>query len=220
MVCFAEINALINQTQPRIRNNAAERHIRNACLVQRIRDALQEPRADDAPAAVMNQQLFAAKLPHEICCLCFGVSAKNNLRRCVIRKIQHFHPSVPISISQFQIVRFCLYSSLIYYIKSRSGNADFQTCFELLLYEQRNQRSVKKSLRIESSLYGRNPLLFAVLRLSQTVILQINIPDKLQSSLADSPSGLPVKQKNMISVQIDADFLANPERIAAEDHTR
>ena len=66
---------------------SAQTHVGNPRRIQLILHLLQETRADDAAASIVNEQLLSAELPNQIGKLLLGIPSKDNLSRRIKLKI-------------------------------------------------------------------------------------------------------------------------------------
>ena len=73
----------------RIGHRAAERHVRDTRFLQLVRHPLQQPGADHAPPAVMDQDLFAAELPDQRRGLRLRTLAENHLGGRIVIESEH-----------------------------------------------------------------------------------------------------------------------------------
>ena len=91
----AELYPLAHERKTRVRHDAAQLDEADARLAQRRANPAEQPRALRAPAAVMQQNLFAAELRDELPGLIFSSAPEHNLRRRVIRKILYHQKISP-----------------------------------------------------------------------------------------------------------------------------
>ena len=83
---LGQLDALAHLGQMRVRHNAAQLHVEDTGLVQRLLDAVQHAGTHGALAAVVDQHAGAAELLHQGTDLFDGTLAKFDLGRGVIGK--------------------------------------------------------------------------------------------------------------------------------------
>ena len=100
----AKLDALIDEGQMRIRHDAAELNMRNACRVQRRLNLIEQTAAACALSAVMDQNLLAALSADKLTDLILRSTAKIDVSRGIVTEIAHFKYS-PLKMIRFDSVR-------------------------------------------------------------------------------------------------------------------
>ena len=88
-VGLGQLNALAHLGQMRVRHNAAQFHVEDARLIQRLLDAVQHAGTYSALAAVVDQHAGAAKLLHQLADSFDRTFAERDFGRGVIGKSKH-----------------------------------------------------------------------------------------------------------------------------------
>ena len=85
----AKLDALIDERQVRIRHDAAELNMRNACRIQRRLNLIEQTAAACALSAVMNQDLLAALSADEFADPVLRPTAKIDVGRRIVAEVAH-----------------------------------------------------------------------------------------------------------------------------------
>ena len=88
-VGLGQLNALAHLGQMRVRHNAAQFHVEDARLIQRLLDAVQHAGTHSALAAVVDQHAGAAKLLHQLADSFDRTFTERDFGRGVIGKSKH-----------------------------------------------------------------------------------------------------------------------------------
>ncbi len=84
---FAQFNALVDQAQVRVGDNAAQRDMADSLCIQRCTDPVDQTGADRALAAVVDQDLPAALCAHQRAQSVLSAFSEDHFCRCIVIKI-------------------------------------------------------------------------------------------------------------------------------------